>query len=160
MSGHKITIRQAKPADAESISMLIIPVMKKYVSYEYSEQGKNVILASLSTENIQSNLTSNYQYLLAENTGIEGAKLVGVLGIKNGDHIFHCFVRSNYHRKQIANNLWSFWLSQNRPKQVSVYSSRYAIQFYQSLGFVASDECFEENGVVCYPMILETEILS
>ena len=79
--------------------------------------------------------------------------MVGILGIKNQHHIFHCFVHRDFHRKQIANKLWQFWLQRDRPQQVTVNSSRYAIRFYESLGFVASGECFEKKGVVCYPMV-------
>jgi len=148
-----LRLREADFADAESISLLMIPVVKEYVINEYSEQGKKIILQSMSVENIQSNLKSHYRYFLAENEGDDGVEVVGILGIKNEDHIFHCFVHRDFHRKKIANKLWIYWLQQNSPKQVSVNSSRYAINFYQSLGFEASGECFEKNGVVCYPMV-------
>ncbi len=148
---NKHRIRLAAPTDAKAISQLMIPVVKKYVCNEYSKQGEQIIVSSMSAENILTNINSEYRYTLAE----INKKLVGVLGIKTENHIFHCFVDEKYHRQNIGQQLWHHWLNDANASRVTVNSSKYAIKFYQSLGFIAVDEQFEKKGVVYHPMILQ-----
>jgi N-acetylglutamate synthase-like GNAT family acetyltransferase len=146
---HLFKIRKATPVDAKAISALIIPLVKEFISYEYSEQGAALILKSMSAENILSNINQSFEYFVAE----EKNKVIGVLGIKLGSHVFHCFVDKNYHRKQLGEKLWEYWLARTKAKEVTVNSSKFAIKFYQALGFKSNNEIFEKNGVTCYPMV-------
>lgn len=146
-----IKIRIASSIDAQAISELMIPLVKEFISYEYTEQGKAVMLTSMTPEIIQSNFEQEYEYFVAE----EKDQAIGVLGIKHKDHLFHCFVDKTYHRKQVGQKLWQYWIELAKPERVTVNSSKYAIKFYQALGFKSSREVFEKNGVTCYPMIYE-----
>ncbi len=144
-------IRRAQLADAKSISQLVIPLVEEFISYEYTEQGAKIILASMSEQHIASNINQSYEYFVAESED----SIVGVLGIRDGNHIFHCFVDKQYHGKRIGKQLWNFWLAKNHVARVTVNSSKFAVDFYKSLGFTSEDELFEKNGITCYPMILE-----
>lgn len=144
-----IKIRKAISADAPAISKLMIPLVTEFVSYEYTEQGTAVMLTSMTPEVICSNFDQAFEYFVAE----ENNKIVGVLGIKQGNHLFHCFVDKNHHRKHLGKKLWQHWFADAKPERVTVNSSRFAIKFYQSLGFSSNNEIFEKNGVTCYPMV-------
>lgn len=143
-----IKIRKAIPADAGAISELMIPLVTEFISYEYTEQGTTVMLTSMTPEVIRSNIDIAYEYFVAE----ENNTIVGVLGIKQGNHLFHCFVDKNYHRKHLGSKLWQHWLASAKPERVTVNSSKFAIRFYQALGFIGNNKIFEKNGVTCYPM--------
>jgi len=144
-------IRKATSTDAQAISKLMIPLVTEFISCEYTEQGAAVMLASMTPKVIRSNFDQAYEYFVTE----ENNEIVAVLGIKQGNHIFHCFVDKNHHRIHFGKNLWQYWLANAKPERVTVNSSRYAIKFYQSLGFSSNHDIFEKNGVTCYPMVFE-----
>ena len=144
-----IKIRKAIPTDAKAISELMSPLVKEFISYEYTEQGAEVMLTSMTPKIIRSNIDQSYEYFVAE----ERNKIIGVLGFKQGYHLFHCFVNKNYQRKHLGKKLWQYWLASTKPGKVTVNSSKYAVKFYQALGFKSKNEIFEKNGVTCYPMV-------
>ena len=146
-----IKLRKAIPEDAKAISELMVPLVKEFISYEYTDQGTAVMLKSMTPEIIRSNIEQSYKYFVAE----ERNRIIGVLGFKQGYHLFHCFVNKKYHRKRLGKRLWQHWLAGSKPERVTVNSSKYAIKFYQALGFKSNHEIFEKNGVICYPMVYE-----
>jgi len=146
----KIEIRRALKSDALSISELIIPLVKDFVSGDYSEQASNIVLNSMAVKRIESNIESSIEYFVA----VEEKQIIGVLGIKQENHIYHCFVDQQYHRQGIARSLCRYWLSESRAHKITVNSSKYAVEFYKSLGFGGGKDIFEKNGVICYPMVL------
>lgn len=149
-----LKIRKAKPIDAAAISGLILPLVTEFVSHEYTKQGNEFALGSMSEKNILSNINQDIDYFVAETEN----RLVGILGIKQGNHLYHCFVSKDYHRQKIGEQLWNYWLSKSNAYKVTVNSSKYAIKFYQSLGFVYNNKTFEKNGIVSYPMIFNRSI--
>jgi predicted GNAT family N-acyltransferase len=147
----KITIRQATPIDAPSISRLIIDSITQFVIHDYSDQAKSLLIESMSIENIAKNIVQSIDYRVAE----RNKELVGVLAVKSSNHIFHLFVDDRFHRKRIAQRLWRNWLSLSEIETATVNSSEYGIPFYQSLGFTREGPVYEKDGVVCYPMVFK-----
>jgi len=141
----------AKLDDAQAINKLIIPLVEEFISHEYTEQGNVFVLSSMSEENIRVNIDKGFEYFIAK----DDQRVVGVLAIKESNHLYHCFVDKNYHRQKIGEQLWNYWLSDAKAEEVTVNSSKYAIKFYESLGFIYSGEVFEKNGIVSYPMIFK-----
>lgn len=141
----------AKLDDAQAINKLIIPLVEEFISHEYTEQGNVFVLSSMSEENIRVNIDKGFEYFIAK----DDQRVVGVLAIKESNHLYHCFVDKNYHRQKIGEQLWNYWLSDTKAEEVTVNSSKYAIKFYESLGFIYSGEVFEKNGIVSYPMIFK-----
>ncbi|TQV88366.1 GNAT family N-acetyltransferase [Aliikangiella coralliicola] len=157
LSISEIKIRKARLEDAAAISSLIIPLLKKYVSHEFTPQAQITMLNTMSESKIAENISRDFEYYLAEYGPKEAspAILAGVIGMKGKDHLFHLFVAERFHRAGIGNKLWHFMLSQNNESQFTVYSSRFAVAFYQKLGFQSIGEPMKEGGVLCYPMAVE-----
>lgn len=85
-------------------------------------------------------------------------KLVGVIALRNKNHISLLFVDKKYHRQKIATKLF-FVVEQlckkSNEKYISVNSSPYALYFYKYLGFIPTEEEKEVNGIRFIPMIYE-----
>jgi len=148
------SIRRAQIEDAAAISALVIPLTRKFISYEFTPEGEKIMLEALKTSVIAEHLGADYDYYLAFDDSLNPAKLAGVIGIKNASHIFHLFVAQTYHRQGVARKLWLHFLAQSQAQQFTVNSSRYAVEFYQRQGFQPSAQLFEKNGITCYPMVL------
>ena len=101
-------------------------------------------------------MQAGYRYHVAEVDG----QLVGVVGVRNNAHLFHLFVAELYQRQGIASNLWNVamqaCLDAGNPGKFTVNSSRYALGVYEKLGFVACSSPQEVNGIIFYPMNLQT----
>ncbi|MDQ7048929.1 MAG: GNAT family N-acetyltransferase [Enterobacterales bacterium] len=148
-------IRPASLSDAAAISQLILSLVKEFISHEYSQEGERVMLNSMSQSAIENNISRGYEYFVAQESS-QSAQIIGVLAIKNKNHIYHCFVDKKYHRQHIAKQLWQYYLGLENMPHCSVNSSKYAIGFYQSIGFKATDEVYEKQGVTCYPMVRDS----
>ena len=99
-------------------------------------------------------MQSEYSYHVAE---IEG-KLVGVVAVRNNNHLYHLFVAERYHHRGIAKKLWQLAMEEclrnGNTGEFTVNSSTYAQDVYKSLGFVAQSGPQEKNGVIFIPMKL------
>ncbi len=153
----QVSIRPATLTDAGAISQLIIPLVKEFIAHEYSRHGQQTMINSMTDTAIRHNLRRGFEYLVAEVKEKTKTKMVGVLAIKNKNHIYHLFVDRDYHKQKIAKQLWTEYLSNNSSQSFTVNSSKYAVGFYQSIGFEPTDEIYEKEGVTCYPMIRKVE---
>jgi len=147
-----VHIRPACLSDTAAISELMLSLVKEFISHEYSKEGEQIMLNSMSKTAIENNLNQGFEYFVAQKSS-QAQQIIGVLAIKNKNHIFHLFVDKKYHRQHIAQQLWQHYLGLENMTHCSVNSSRFAIGFYQSIGFKATDEVYEKQGVTCYPMV-------
>jgi ribosomal protein S18 acetylase RimI-like enzyme len=152
-----LKIRVAAAGDAENISQLICGLVEKFVVKEFSTQGRDFLLSTLTAETIKQNLQSGYRYHVAEVDGL----LAGVVAVKGNTHLYHLFVAEQFHRRGIAKKLWHHsmneCLANGNSLEFTVNSSAYAVAVYKRLGFVAQAGPQEKNGVVFYPMKLPVQ---
>lgn len=149
-----LKIRVATPGDSKNISLLICGLVEKFVVKEFSTQGRDFLLSTLTAESINQNLQAGYRYHVAEVDGL----LTGVVAIKGNTHLYHLFVAEQFHRRGIAKKLWHHAMNECLGNcnsiEFTVNSSAYAVGAYKRLGFVAQSGPQEKNGVVFYPMKL------
>lgn len=147
-------IRQAVVGDAGSISRLICGLSEKYITGTLPVEGKRALLLSMSPEAIKEYLQSGYSYHVFEADG----RLVGVVGVRDNNHLYHLFVADGYQRKGVASRLWkvakSACVEQTGSGVFTVNSSMNAVGLYKKFGFVAVSEQVEKSGVVFVPMEL------
>ena len=147
-------IRAALPEDSESISKLICGLVEKFIAVDFSSQGREFLLRTITADVISQNMQSGYRYHVAETKGL----ITGVVSVKGNAHLYHLFVAEQFHRKGIAKKLWQHamneCLSDGNSGEFTVNSSSYALGVYKKLGFVAQSGPKEKNGVVFYPMKL------
>ncbi|MES9858120.1 MAG: GNAT family N-acetyltransferase [Sedimenticola sp.] len=150
-----MNIRAASDKDANQISKLACSLSEKYVTVELPESIAKSLLNSMSLEEIEKCMKVNVKYFVAE----IGKDIVGVVGVKNNNHLHHLFVNEKFHKMGIARRLWNEikdeCITNGNSKEFTVNSSKYAKNIYEKLGFVAQSGPQERNGVTFIPMKLE-----
>lgn len=148
-----LNIRLANSTDMSAISVLMKASTTKFIVPSLTKAAAERLLMSLSEASLRSS-TADVVYWVAERDG----QLAGVLGIKAGAHVLHCFVEEGWHRRGIGLAMWRYVskeLSMPADRFVfTVNSSLFAVPFYQSLGFVAVSDVVERAGVRFIPMQL------
>ena len=149
-----MVIREAKPQDAEEISKLISQLSIKFISHEFTTEGKEALLRSMSAIAIKKHIKTGFKYSLA----LADNEIIGVVGMKDSKHLYHLFVAEHYQRKGIASRLWQVamqaCIEAGNPGEFTVNSSVFAAQAYEAFGFVVQSEPQLKNGVVFIPMKL------
>ena len=85
-------------------------------------------------------------------------KMVGIIGVRNGNHVSLLFVDSDYHRMGIASALIRRYIRDAMATgitYVTVNSSPYAVDFYHKIGFKNITDEVEKDGIRFTPMRLE-----
>ena len=154
-----LRIRAAVPEDSESICKLICGLVEKFIAKEFSSQGIDFLLSTITADAISENMRSGYRYHVAEVNGL----LTGVVAVRDNTHLFHLFVAEQFHRKGIARKLWQLamteCLREGNTGEFTVNSSAYALGVYRKLGFVSQSGPKDKNGVIFYPMKLIVDSL-
>jgi len=149
-----LNIREAVPGDVESISCLVSELSEKFILQELTTEGAEHLLASMTPDAIEKYICSGFKYHVAE----IDKQIAGVVGIRDNSHLYHLFVAEQHQRKGIARKLWQTametCLSNGNPGEFTVNSSKYALDVYVRLGFVAQSGPVVKNGVVYIPMKL------
>ena len=149
-------IRPASREDAEAISGLILPLVKKFIAPEFSLEGQQNLLSSMEPGAIQGFFDRGYRYHVAEADG----RMVGVIGVRDNAHIHHLFVAEDFQRRGIAGRLWNAarreCLGAGNPGRFTVYSSRYALDVYRKLGFTETGPAETKDQVTATPMVWES----
>lgn len=148
-------IRPANVSDAERIAALIARVAGRFILPEFSAQGRERILAAHRPESIAQRMESGFEYHVAEAAG----EIVGVVGMRDGSHLYHLFVAEEHQGRGLGRALWEHakaqCLRRGRPAAFTVNSSRYAVPVYARFGFVVAAPEQEVDAVRFVPMRLE-----
>ena len=144
-----LSLRPASPDDALAIAELIGDLAHYFVA---DPQAASVqpFLSTFKAQAITDLLGKpDFVAWCAESQG----ELQGIITLHRPAHLHHLFVRPAAHRRGIARQLWQL-MQKNLPAAavVTVNSSEYAVPVYQRLGFTATAEVQERNGVRYVPM--------
>ncbi|SJN54146.1 hypothetical protein VR7878_00646 [Vibrio ruber DSM 16370] len=151
-----IKIRKAVMSDAQAISDLIVPLTDKYVCSTFDTSARQVLLGSMSVENIESYLSAGYFYVVAVNRNDD---VVGVAGIRDYSHLYHLFVDDNYQGQGLSRQLWDevrqVSLNHGNHGYFTVNSAVNAEHVYFRFGFKRVEGVRNRNGILDIPMVLE-----
>jgi GNAT superfamily N-acetyltransferase len=150
-----VILREARPDDAEAISGLIASLSRYALADPDQPQAAAEFFRTVAPAAIAGALASDrYRYHVAEVDGV----LAGVVGVRDGAHLYHLFVAEPFHGQGIGERLWDAARRDARargnPGRFTVNSSLYAIPVYTRFGFVATDEEQVKDGVAYLPMEL------
>lgn len=142
------TIRQARTQDAEAISTLIMSLLSYFIAEPESAEVRP-FLETLSPAATKERINSdNYDCFVAEHD----ARILGVIALRDGSHVYHLFVRSDAHGRGIARALWEHVRSMSAERVFTVNSSLYAAPVYERLGFRATAAPRKADGLEFVPM--------
>ena len=87
---------------------------------------------------------------------LDEGKVVGVLGMRENNHIGYFYVNSSYHKKGIGKALFERMKTDYEIKEFTVNAAPYGVPVYTRLGFVPTDREQNVNGVIFTPMVCKT----
>ena len=145
-------IRAASPQDAKAISALIQSVAH-YFAVNPDGSGAEDFLKTISPESIERHINdSGFVYLV----GFTDDHLIGVVSIRDNQHLYHLFVSPKFHRLGHARELWE--TAKDKAVQLensgefTVNSTLFAMPAYAKLGFEAIGPKVETKGIALIPM--------
>jgi len=152
-----IKIINYKIGDEEELSNLIKRVYDEFVAPDYSEEGNKFFTNFIVAKNfILRYKQKNNIILIAE---VNNCK-VGMIEIRDNNHISLLFVEKEHHGEGIAKQLYYEALIKCKKKDKNlnkfyVHASPFSIPIYEKLGFNKTDEMQEQFGLIYLPMEME-----
>ena len=148
-------IKEVGKDDLKQALDLVNRVFSEFVSVDYPEEGKKTFNDYLKTkyEEVTNDIQTGHKRVWGY---YQNGQIVGVIATRDCSHIALMFVDKQYHRKGIAKQLYDTVLAEIRKNidvtRVTVNSSPYAVNVYERLGFIKTDEQQELNGIIYVPM--------
>lgn len=138
-------IRQLTSREIPEAVSLIWEVFLQFEAPEYSQEGIDNFRASLDDKE----RTKTMKWYGAFDNG----KLIGVLTMREPQHISGFFVRADCQGKGFGRMLFEAMKIDYEKQEFTVNSSPYAVKIYEHLGFVPTDTEQTINGIRFTPMI-------
>jgi len=148
-------IKEVPAKDVPQAIDLVNRVFSEFVAVDYSQQGRNTFEAYLQTklQEVQAALKSGEKKMWAY---YQDDKILGVIATQNTSHISLMFVDKTHQKQGIARQLLDIVREELRKHenltQITVNSSPYAVEVYERLGFVKTQEQQEKDGILYIPM--------
>ncbi|MGL4730078.1 MAG: GNAT family N-acetyltransferase [Clostridium sp.] len=146
-------IKKVTNNDLDTAFSLIGETFSEFIAPDYSQEAvdnffKNFIGNNNFKEGFKNGKQIMYGAYIKET-------LVGVMSIREDNHVSCVFVNKKYHRQGIATKLFNHMISElkNRQiKKITLHASPYAVPFYHSIGFkdLAKQQTFQ--GILFTPM--------
>ena len=89
-------------------------------------------------------------------TAMENDTVVGVLGMRENNHIGYFYVKESHHKRGIGKMLFTKIL-QEYSGSITVNACPYGVPIYERLGFIKTDTKQNKNGIIFTPMRYERE---
>ena len=127
----------------------------KFEAPDYSEEGITNFYKFITDETLRK------MFLIGEYKAYGaflGEQLVGIAGVRGGNHISLLFVEKEFHHQGIATKILQFIFhylhNEAGEDRVTVNSSPYAVGFYHKTGFHDTDTEQTADGIRFTPMSL------
>ena len=151
----KVLFRSMRAGDEDAVSELVIRTFNEFIAPGYSSEGIKEFLSGTNPEKFLWRVQQGQLILVA----IVEDEIVGVIEIRNHDHISLLFVDAEHHRRGIAEGLFQEALKSCQDQapglaEVTVNSSPYAVPIYRKLGFQQLQPEQVHKGMRFVPMAL------
>jgi predicted N-acetyltransferase YhbS len=145
-----IEIHPFKPADAEPVSTLVRQVFDEHVAPSFEAEGLAEMHRHVAPEAIVERAQTHRTFV-----AWQGRQVVGVIEVRDTDHVSMLFVRTSHMGLGIATALMACAIEASRAAgrpRMTVNSSLNAQSFYQRFGFVATAVPQKAHGFAFVPM--------
>jgi GNAT superfamily N-acetyltransferase len=146
-------IKKFSLEEADKVYNLISAVFNEYVGVDYSEEGNRTFNDFIRPDQIierykSGNIVLTYQ--------IDG-EIIGMIEVRDDNHICLFFVHSDYHGRGIGRMLFNEILRTVKGKTdiIDVNASPFSEEIYSRLGFSRISDTTEKNGIIYIPMKME-----
>lgn len=152
----EISIRPMSEADVEPGIELVMKVFNEFVAPDFRPEGIASFAEWANPAALAERLRGGYLALAA----VKRDRIVGVIEWVLPDHVAMLFVDPANKSEGIGRRLFEEGLQRIRAtvqdvRTVSVHASRYAVPFYERLGFREAGPEQERDGIRFTPMLLE-----
>jgi len=151
----KITYREIRHGEEEKTCLMVMDCFSEFVAPGYSKEGLIEFSKYVNPKFTAYRLAKNHFIMLALDNDI----LVGVIEVRNDNHISLFFVKKEYQNKGIGKKLHELAinkckLSKQDVAVIDVNSSPYAVPIYEKFGFTKVKDEQTVNGMRFIPMEL------
>lgn len=146
-----MTIRKLPSADLAPAMQLVWQVFLEFEAPVYSAEGIQAFHEYIQLPFIQPKLENGEIVIW----GAYAPQLVGIVALRNNNHISLLFVAKEHHRKGIATALLQAVCTAclaDGATSLTVNSSPYAVPFYCATGFIETDTAQVVDGIQFTPM--------
>lgn len=148
-------IRMARESDWEAAMDLAWRTFLKFEAADYRPEGVESFQNFISDQWLKKMfIKGEYLMMLA----MEGEEIIGLITMRNTNHISLLFVDENYHRQGVGSSLIgaieSFLQTETNLRYMTVNAAPYAIDFYHKIGFWDLTGQQEKEGIFFTPMKL------
>ena len=155
----ELSFQDMLQGEVEDVSRLVEKVFDDFVAPDLAAEGVAEFKRFISPDALREKAVEGGAFVL---TAKDGNDIVGVIAIRDNQHIFLFFVHDDYQSKGVARRLFSMALERCRRENpglvgITVNSSPYAISIYESLGFVQTEPEKVKNGIRHTPMLYKIQ---
>ena len=153
-----ITYRLMTPEGASDVSALVRAVFDEFIGPGYTQQGIDEFHKFVEPVALNERILANHFVMIA----VEKKVPVGMIEIRQNNHVSLLFVDKNFQNHGIAKTLLSEALLEAKKlesglSRVTVNTSRQGVQTYEKLGFRQTGPEREVNGIMFIPMAKRLE---
>ena len=150
-----IVIEELTIDEINIVSNMVDNIFDEFVGKDYSVEGNNTFKDYIKPENIIKRVIDKSSIFYTAK--IEN-KIIGMMEIKNKDHISLFFVQKEFHGKGIGKYIFGYYLKKIQEenfgiKTITINSSFYAEKIYSKFGFIKTNEIQEKEGIRYIPII-------
>lgn len=148
-----LIVRDAVKEEWEEIMALAWRTYLKFEAGEYPTEGTTSFFAFITDATLyQMFLKGEYQVKVA----VKNKKIVGMVSMRNKNHLSLLFVEKEYHRQGIGKKLVYAMCKEIKDKGlqkfITVNAAPYAIEFYHKIGFFDLSGRVESEGIIYVSM--------
>jgi GNAT superfamily N-acetyltransferase len=144
-------IRKFKYKDSVAVCNVVNKTFVKFVASEFTENGRNMFINEQTPEKQIERAKKRDVYIASINN-----QIVGMVEATFPDHLNRIFVSDKQHGKGIGKKLMDkveTTYKRRGSKKIKVYSSSYAVKFYEKIGYKKTRGFIKRKfGFVYQPM--------
>lgn len=149
----KMEIRYLKPEEWDDAMALAWKIFLRFEAGEYTEEGIHSFLDLISDERLKRLFELGEYPVYA---AFIDKEMVGMISLRNINHISLLFVSDAYHRQGVGKRLMEAMKEHvrrdGRKSNITVNAAPYALPFYHAIGFEDTDREMSQNGIIYTPM--------
>jgi GNAT superfamily N-acetyltransferase len=153
---NQLTFRLMNPGEEENVIDIVSSVFDEFVAPQDSAEGIAEFYKYVNVKTLIERSKINHFTIIAE----QSDEVLGVIEIRNDNHISLFFIKRPFQRKGIGRQLLHRVIDvcyRNNPglQKITVHATPNAVQAYEKMGFVIEDieQCV--NGIKYVPMSLK-----
>ncbi len=142
-----------KEAQAGEVSRLVRRTYDEFVAPDYPREGNEHFYTFITAEALIDRFSKAGHFII---TAAEDGTVVGVIAVRDHNHIALMFVDTDHQGRGIARRLLEKAkrkiTAETDKREATVFSSPYAVPVYTGLGFRKIGKMEQKDGIIFQPM--------